>query len=64
MNMRSTDAMSGQANVLVWLRDNGIGPSPTRVTPTLEVAQLATYVLSDDEIIRAIQAPEGKEAAL
>ena len=56
--------MSGQANVLVWLRDNGIGPSPTRVTPTLEVAQLATYVLSDDEIIRAIQAPEGKEAAL
>ncbi len=56
--------MSGQANVLVWLRDNGIEPSPTRVTPTLEVAQLATYVLSDDEIIRAIQAPEGKEAAL
>lgn len=56
--------MSGQANVLAWLRDHGTEPAPTRVAAILEAAKQATHVLSDDEIIRVIQAPEGKEAAL
>jgi len=58
--------MSGQANVLAWLRDHGIEPAPALVTAILGVAKQANHVLSDDEIIKVIQASERetKEAVI
>jgi len=50
--------MSGQANVIAWLRDHGIESTPPRVAAILGAAKQATHVLSDDEIRRVIQASE------
>jgi 2-isopropylmalate synthase len=47
--------MSGQANVVAWLRDHGIDPSPPLVTAILSAAKQTNHVLSDDEIRKAIQ---------
>lgn len=52
--------MSGQANVLAWLREHGVEPAPALITAILGAAKQATHVLSNDEILRVIQASEGE----
>ncbi len=56
--------MSGQANVVAWLRDHGIEAVPALVTAILAAAKQTTHVLSDDEMRRVIQASEIKETAI
>jgi 2-isopropylmalate synthase len=52
--------MSGQANVVAWLRDHGIEPAPTLVAAILGAAKQATHVLCDDEIRGVIQSSRGE----
>jgi 2-isopropylmalate synthase len=43
--------MSGQANVVAWLKDHEMEPTPSRIALILNAAKQTTHVLSDDEII-------------
>ncbi len=51
--------MSGQANVVAWLRGHGIESAPALDAAILAAAKQATHVLSDDEIRRVIQSSPG-----
>ena len=55
--------MSGQANAVAWLRDHGIASSPERIAAILTVAKHAHSVLTDVEIMAAIQAIENLKRA-
>jgi 2-isopropylmalate synthase len=50
--------MSGQANVLAWLKARGIEAQPALITAILGAAKNSSHVLSDDEIAQVIQATE------
>jgi 2-isopropylmalate synthase len=45
--------MSGESNVIAWLRERGLEAEPERVAAILRAAKLANHVLADAEI-RAI----------
>jgi 2-isopropylmalate synthase len=45
--------MSGESNVVTWLKERGLGAEPERVAAILRAAKLANHVLADAEI-RAI----------
>lgn len=57
----SIGPMSGQANVLAWLKDHQIEPTPSRITLILNAAKQTTHILSDDEIMTLIQIPSLEE---
>lgn len=43
--------MSGQANVVAWLKDHEIEPTPSSIALILQAAKQTSHVLSDDEIM-------------
>jgi 2-isopropylmalate synthase len=43
--------MSGQANVVAWLKDHEMEPTPSSIALILQAAKQTSHVLSDDEII-------------
>ncbi len=43
--------MSGQANVVAWLKDHEMEPTPSRIALILNAAKQTSHVLHDDEII-------------
>ena len=43
--------MSGQANVVAWLKDHEIEPTPSSIALILNAAKQTSHVLSDDEIM-------------
>jgi 2-isopropylmalate synthase len=47
--------MSGQANVVAWLKDHQMEPTPSRITLILNAAKQTTHILSDEEIVNLIQ---------
>ena len=47
--------MSGESNVLAWLKERGLEPDPARVAAILRAAKSANHVLTDAEI-RAVLA--------
>jgi 2-isopropylmalate synthase len=47
--------MSGQANVVAWLKDHEMEPTPSRIALILNAAKQTSHVLSDDEIISLLQ---------
>jgi 2-isopropylmalate synthase len=47
--------MSGQANVVAWLKDHQMEPTPSRITLILNEAKQTTHVLSDEEIMNLVQ---------
>jgi hypothetical protein len=53
--------MSGQANVVAWLRARGIEATPALITAILGAAKQSSHVLSDDEIMQVIQATAGEQ---
>jgi isopropylmalate/homocitrate/citramalate synthase len=60
--------MSGQANVVAWLRDHAVEATPSLIAAILGAAKQTSHVLSNEEITRVIQASAGekssKEAAI
>jgi 2-isopropylmalate synthase len=54
--------MSGESNVIHWLRDKGIEPTPERVRAVFQRAKSVDRVLSDDEIHAALAAHAGTSA--
>ena len=53
--------MSGQANVVAWLKDHQMEPTPSRITLILNAAKQTTHILSDDEIMSLMQVPSLEE---
>ena len=53
--------MSGQANVVAWLKDHQMEPTPSRITLILNAAKQTTHILSDDEIMSLLQIPSLEE---
>jgi 2-isopropylmalate synthase len=47
--------MSGQANVVAWLKDHQMDPTPSRITLILNAAKQTTHVLSDEEIMNLMR---------
>ena len=47
--------MSGQANVVAWLNDHQMEPTPSRITLILNAAKQTTHILSDEEIMSLMQ---------
>jgi 2-isopropylmalate synthase len=47
--------MSGQANVVAWLKDHQMEPTPSRITLILNAAKQTTHILSDEEIMILMQ---------
>jgi 2-isopropylmalate synthase len=47
--------MSGQANVMAWLKDHQIEPTPSRITLIMNAAKQTTHILSDEEIMSLMQ---------
>ena len=47
--------MSGQANVVAWLKDHHIEPTPSRITLILNAAKQTAHILSDEEIMSLVQ---------
>jgi len=47
--------MSGQANVVAWLKDHQMEPTPSLITLILNAAKQTTHILSDEEIITLMQ---------
>ena len=47
--------MSGQANVVAWLKDHQMEATPTLITLILNAAKQTTHILSDEEIMSLIQ---------
>jgi isopropylmalate/homocitrate/citramalate synthase len=43
--------MSGQANVVAWLKDHEMEPTPSSIALILQAAKQTSHVLSDDEIM-------------
>ncbi len=43
--------MSGQANVVAWLKNHQMEPTPARIALILNAAKQTSHVLSDDEIL-------------
>jgi len=43
--------MSGQANVVAWLKDHEMEPTPSSIALILQAAKKTSHVLSDDEIM-------------
>ncbi len=46
--------MSGQANVVAWLKDHEMEPTPSRIALILNAAKQTSHVLSDDEIMNLL----------
>lgn len=57
----SIGPMSGQANVIAWLKDHQIESTPSRITLILNAAKQTTHILSDDEIMSLLQVPSLEE---
>jgi 2-isopropylmalate synthase len=57
---------SGEANVVAWLSERGIGSDPETVAAVLSAAKRGTAVLSDADILALIpvQRPQAAESAL
>jgi hypothetical protein len=53
--------MSGQANVVAWLKDHQIEPTPSRIALILNAAKQTTHVLSDEEIMNMVQVSSREE---
>jgi 2-isopropylmalate synthase len=53
--------MSGQANVVAWLKDRGMEPTPSHIALILSAAKQTSHVLSDDEITSLLQASSLEE---
>ncbi len=53
--------MSGQANVVAWLKDHHFEPTPSRITAILQAAKQTTHILSDDELIGLMQVSSFEE---
>jgi 2-isopropylmalate synthase len=53
--------MSGQANVVAWLKDHQIEPTSSRIALILNVAKQTTHVLSDEEIMNLVQLSSREE---
>jgi len=47
--------MSGQANVVAWLKDHQMEPIPSHIALILNAAKQTTHILSDEEIMNLIQ---------
>ena len=47
--------MSGQANVVAWLKDHQMEPTSSRITLILNAAKQTTHILSDEEIMNLMQ---------
>lgn len=47
--------MSGQANVVAWLKDHHFEATPSRITSILQAAKQTTHILSDEELMGIIQ---------
>jgi isopropylmalate/homocitrate/citramalate synthase len=47
--------MSGQANVMSWLKDHQMEPTPSRITLILNAAKQTTHILSDEEIMNLMR---------
>jgi 2-isopropylmalate synthase len=46
--------MSGESNVMFWLKQHGIEPTPERVRVVRRLAKDSDHTLSDDEIVDAL----------
>jgi 2-isopropylmalate synthase len=55
--------MSGASNVTYWLKQRGIEPTPALVHAVLGFAKRADHILSDEEVMRAIQQTLGSAPA-
>jgi len=53
--------MSGQANVVAWLKDHQMEPTPSRITLILNAAKQTSHVLSDEEIMSLVQVSSREE---
>jgi 2-isopropylmalate synthase len=47
--------MSGQANVVAWLKDHQMEVTPSRIAQVLTAAKKTTHILSDEEIMQLMQ---------
>jgi len=48
--------MSGESNVIFWLRERAIDPTPERVTALYRAAKASDHVLSEAEIRTVLSA--------
>ncbi|HSN69731.1 MAG TPA: 2-isopropylmalate synthase, partial [Thermoanaerobaculia bacterium] len=55
--------MSGNSNVVCYLRERGLEPTPSVVAAVLQVAKQSNRVLTEQEILEAARADRGAEAA-
>jgi len=53
--------MSGQANVVAWLKDHQIDPTPSRIKMILQAAKQTTHILSDEELMDLMQVSSFEE---
>ena len=53
--------MSGQANVVAWLKDHHIEPTSSNITLILNAAKHTTHILSDEEIMNLLQVSSFEE---
>jgi 2-isopropylmalate synthase len=53
--------MSGQANVVAWLKDHHMEPTSSRITLILNAAKHTTHILSDEEIMSLLQVSSFEE---
>ena len=54
--------MSGESNVIFWLEQRGIAPSPSLVKAILDTAKQANGLLSEAEILKVIDRASPKVA--
>lgn len=47
--------MSGQANVVAWLRNHHFEPTSSRIAMLLQAAKQTTHILSDEELMHLMQ---------
>ena len=55
--------MSGESNVIFWLQDHGVEPTPERVRAVFQRAKTVDRVLTDDEIHAVLSAPDETRVA-
>ncbi|HXX79902.1 MAG TPA: hypothetical protein VEI53_15525, partial [Ktedonobacteraceae bacterium] len=47
--------MSGQANVVAWLKNHQFEPTSSRIALLLQAAKQTTHILSDEELMNLLQ---------